>query len=1505
MAPEPARTRNSVRRRILPFEVSRRALVVFGAIFLAACSSSDCGCEGFEQRPFPPEHYDKTTPQGAQIRLSPTGIEFIEQNVEGLISGAIPGGLNFCLPRDDGPNADPKLCFPYVRGRSGHHMRDEQPTCDDGTEGCQISLTIESTEIRPVPDRRLEVDIVIGDLNPTVPFETEAPVIGTAKCDVTAYKRGSDVNTPATVRAIVPVDFDIDQMSPTRDLQLNVQEIQLNLDDVDFDLAGGWKCGAADLLRGLFRGTIEDLIRDQLGGTVDDLLRENLCLSCAEDPMACPQSASCAEDGVCVYDNSEDECVPAPLGVEGRLKLVDLLGQELTQQDEANVDTMFKMADFVRVDEGVTLAGRTGFQPERLAECAPVDPTARPGFAPVPISSALTSDQRPNGTPYMIAIGVHERIIEQVLWAAWASGGTCLQADSSLSDALSTASLGILLRGIRRLADGETRPVEIKIVPQRAPVVELGANTVTETMDGYAVDEGLLTIDWRDLDVHMYGWVQDRYTRLFTVRIDLLLPVALVPDGMGSLAVALGDFEAAIQNVRPRNSKILSDDPEKIKDLIPTLVGLALPSLASSLDLAFELPEFFGLRIALGQGDVTSLQDGQDEFVAIFADLEQAPMMMAMSAQWLPQPEIVDWSVSYPEPIVGDLVRPELTVDVRGLLPGPIPQPLEPGEEVEFAWRVDGGPWSLYRKRGQLHIDAPQMALPGEHTLEVRARMAGDPYTANREVTAMRTILIDYQPPQLTIEREGRTVELLARDLTDGAEQLWYRWRVHDGQRARPWTEWTHKHQLELAQLGVAGGPARLEVEVRDRSGKIARDEQTIRAEAFEGLAPMNQPAAPAAPSADGAADDQAAACAAAPGQRPAAPGGLLLLLGAVGLWGVRRRRWAAAALSSLLGLAAAGCTDDVAQQQGGCAQACGDGEVCRSGQCVEGEGSNNPDNNPNQNNPEGADCVGDDECPEGQWCEEGMCVEPECTEDTDCAEGCAPERRGVCTDAQTCACEDFCPQGCADGEFCCNADNACQALPDPCDGQVCEPGFEPGEPVPGAGDPLTCMVSGGSCACVPLPPLPLGTHGRWADVTQDDQGTTYVSAYNQTYGDLMVGTLEGETFSWEFIDGVPAEGDIEGGLDGPRGGVADRGADVGQHTAIAVDDQGQLHVFYRDVDAGALKYARGQLGSGFEITALDELGDVGHWTQASFTGGQVHLAYHVPSFEEQGQPPASHVRYRAIDPAADLAAVAGTPGELVLQGPGAEPCAEECAEGDVCLQSAGQCATPTDDCGMCAEGFACAQGTCEAVFTQGAPQGLIPTVGQFLDLTPTPDGGLLLVFYDGDRGEIGWLERSSQGAWGMPQYVGAPSGPYASAMKDAAGTIHLAYMDESEYALLYQAIGGMGAGPEVITRGLRETGDEYLINRIGEGVELRVRGDGQPEVTYQDATRHILYKATRQMGGGWQAQAIGQAGDPYDGAHGFYSAMLRTPGASVVIDYVINSQAEQPTATPSAHALP
>ncbi len=1443
-------------RRRLPGWVSPKFALLSVVIFMAACSSNSCSCNGFEQTPFPSEHYDKTLPNGGQLRVTQSGLGFLQDHIPELISQVQPGGLNFCVPQQTGT---PKICT--------------DSTCADGSTGCQLDMSISDAQLQPQPPDTLDANITIGDIGGQDANGDNLDVIDVkiagATCNLHLYNKNGNKSQPAEIQATLPVKFTIDQNSPTKDLRLDIGDVQMAnfTDQVSYELKGaggvwsGIACTVGGWLSSLFNGTINGMIKDKLTSAIDDIKAQQLCRACGSGQPACPGGSTCGDNGnaqSCMYP--DNTCVPRELGVEGKLDIGQLLGN-YSQNPDAAVYVMGKAADMATVDTGLSLGLRTGGQPTDFGRCVPVDPSGRPSLEPIDPSPSILADTRPNGgDPFMIGIGVHKRTIEHILWSTWASGAVCMKIDSNSVSQLSAKTLGILLPSIKELAGGDAM-VYLQIAPQTAPKVKLGANTVSPDGDTYSIDDPLMTVNWKDLDLHFYVYANERFVRVFTLRADLILPIALAADGQGSIIPVLGDLGDAVQNIRPVKTGLLKEDPQRVIDLIPTLMGMALPSLAGSISQPIQLPEFMGMRIALSQDDITSVDN--KTMIALYADLVPASTQ-PFSAML--DTTIYDTDVDLSEWTASGIPHPKAILDVAADLPA-YAQAVDAGD-IEYSWRVDGGLWSLYHRTNRLEIKDPMLVLEGRHRIEVRARFRGDPSTTEPE-PAVTYVNVDYSAPDFSIQRDKQHVTLAASDAVDKLGDLMFRYRIIDGQGHSTWTPWQHDNTIDLAKEG-APAHFRLVAQVRDRAGHVAEDQQNVVWEPMK-LDHIDGPAAP------NAGDPQAAGCSAAGQNTPVgAAGGVLALFGVLLLLWRRRqdRPRAKGALAKfgplalvIAALALAGCSDNAAGKHK--AKSC------------------------------------DPACAANQQCVDGACqlAENGCNSDADCSCDAAGQV-AVCGDDGMCACQQACADGCGDGQFCCYKNNSCQDLPDPCADKVCDPGFEPKATSPGTGDSATCEVSGAVCDCAPLPPLPLGIHGQYASVAENN-GVRAAAVYNKTYTDLMVATVDdsGQP-TWYFVDGVPDSGDIEGDLNGPRGGIADQGPDVGTHTAIGVDANGNLHVLYRDEDNGTLKYARGTKGADgytFETKTIDDQGDTGYYSSVLIDGDTVHAVYSVKQVDDPDNGWQTQLRYINFPVDAPLDQLAPSP-TVVYADAANDPCGSSCGSGEECFTSSATCAAPTDDCtDTCADGLACNQGSCMPIFV--APKKAYPFMtGVFAQLSKTSDG-LAVTFFDNLQRHVGWATRAADGTWGDAQFLSKRSGPYASVAFDANGKLHLAYMDPATQNLVYQV--GVEGDPEIVANGVRDTVDGYLLNDIGEDVDLKLHADGTVQVLYQDATWHKLQLATRDADGNWSTQTLGEPGDPYTGAHGFFAAMVRdVDNSNMAVDFVLNNQTDPSEGKPEFHEL-
>lgn len=729
-----------------------KLLLFTGLTLLAACSGDGCGCEGFVQQPFPQEAYEHTTPAGGQVRLTQTGLSFIESNVPFLLDQFMPGGLSFCIPRDTSSN--PSLCV--------------ADTCDDGQPGCQVDLNLDRTAIQAVPSRTLKTSITIGKIDEALSFDYKFGL--TVRCEVKLHKKGASEDTPAQVKAEIPVNLGVDTSSALRELKINVGTIDLDLDGVDFKIRGRENlgdtvaCGGASLVRGLFRGMIEEQIDTMLNTTTQGFADEFLCRKCGTGLPSCPSSATCRQ-GFCV-ERSTNVCMPTPLGIEGALNFSQLLG-DFSLDDDTPLALLAKAGDFASVDTGVGVGLRTGFVPLNESSCVPIKNHPRPTTTAIPRSAALNQNKHPDtGNPFMLGMGLHKDILEQMLWSTWASGGVCLSISTDQVEMLNSSAIGMFLPSLQTLTNNISRDVTIHIVPQKPPVIKLGKNTIEPHNNSYKITDSLFTVDWKDVDLHVFTYIQDRHTRIMTLRTDLLLPIAIAPDGSGGITPVIENLSNAIQNVRPLRTEILAEDPERLLSILPILLDLALPGITEMITQTIQLPEFLGFRLKLDQSDITSIDE--NTFVAIFANFVRgtSPLRTAL------QPVIASPHIDSQRTTSDNFPSPRVELDLFALEHGWRPASTN---SVEYSYRINGGLWTLYENTSRLTIDHPLFALQGRHTIEVRARLAGD-NTYSSPITTQHTVLIDFEAPTLDLEPRAKNLHFIGRDAVD--TQLQYRYRV-------------------------------------------------------------------------------------------------------------------------------------------------------------------------------------------------------------------------------------------------------------------------------------------------------------------------------------------------------------------------------------------------------------------------------------------------------------------------------------------------------------------------------------------------------------------------------------------------------------------------------------------------------------------------------------------------------------------------------------------------------
>jgi hypothetical protein len=472
--------------------------------------------------------------------------------------------------------------------------------------------------------------------------------------------------------------------------------------------------------------------------------------------------------------------------------------------------------------------------------------------------------------------------------------------------------------------------------------------------------------------------------------------------------------------------------------------------------------------------------------------------------------------------------------------------------------------------------------------------------------------------------------------------------------------------------------------------------------------------------------------------------------------------------------------------------------------------------------------CVTTADCDEGRTCFGGRCVF-----NAPCKGGCGSG--SICDiDSDTCFDMPSCTAQCADGQMKIVAD------PDTQSGAHC------------------CKVD---CKCETLPPVRPGQYGYYASlgITRDD---VVVSAYDQTYGDLVLahfGSMDGKLTRLEYIDGYPSSGAIVANPNGPRGGRADPGPDVGQHTSIAVDAQNVVHIAYYDKTNGQLRYIN-NAGGKWNPSVVDADGNVGYYTSIAIgPDGNPRIAYMlVEGTRPPDQTKITALKYAVAHSPAPSSPTDWTTAYVDARAKPLPPCDGACPMGQACIDQMGmggpQCVNEEMGCmPACGTNQAC-------IDRQGAPtcvdkipllpiDDLVPGTGLFASLAITSTGTPKIAYYDRVDGDLKLAVGGANDAFSVVTLDGndpmSPSdvGQHASLAIDPNGVVAIAYVDVTKTDLVYLEL-TPGAAPvrEVVDNGVSAPD----IRMVGPDASLLFDSNGNPAIAYQDPTNIDLLYARR-----------------------------------------------------------
>ncbi|AKF05600.1 hypothetical protein [Sandaracinus amylolyticus] len=1329
-----------------------------------ACGGGGCsGCEGCGVAPIPGGFpLSQRIPNSAQVRLSESGIQFIEDNIMSIVGTLLMGGLEFDVPQMSGSqsigvgNVSYTLCTSNDCVARGE-IQDLDLTPQNGSNrlSALIQVILDSRDSagnrRAIPVR-LRGSGVLFWLDTTCQADIDTrngsrPHIGFA-ADIDFVEETRAPRTGYTRVAVASANFASGQ----------------DIEDDDIDIGGcdGLDGGIINGVIGLVKGQLLGALTGQITPVLTDAIDSQLCTRAGE--TGCPTPGSrpdgAGPDAVCVFESAPDQCVPILLGTDGRGDLGAaflggfspgthapgqfVLGAGGEGEAVNNGMSLFMVGGFMSMDPTFTTS--PGHNP-----CVPVvDPPCVPGGTgadgcSIARAEAFRGNVIPGtSTPAHVGIGIAEDFLDYAGYGMFDSGMLCIGAGTRLSQQLSTGLVSGLVPSLNTLTFPERgSPLTLAIRPQLPPDFTIGTNAGAP----------LLTVFLEQVQIDWYVWSTERYVRFMTYQTDLTIEI--------NLDVEAGEIVPRIEGVTATNSmvfnnELITEPPDNVARAVENVLGTFAGMLGGSID-PIALPDIMGFELDVPAEGIRGVADGGESFLGIFANLRLAgsaivsPVETSLEVSDL---ELDHESMALETWAQGDGNSVWLHFGAEGA----------PGAEYEYSYRIDGMTWSRWTSDPRVRIDDDVLLLQARHVIEARARIRGEGDSVDRS-PARTELIVDVLPPEVQVSSEGTGFVVHASDLISAEEQLEYRFRVRDGE----WSAWQSSPRYEPDSLLVDGGM--LGIEVRDEAGNVSSATFPL----IRGI-----------PNPVGGGCDCGVAVGGTDRNAPLALVGSLLLLGAMvvrrrrALDGAKLRRVLTIGMLMLpLVLGAQGCE-------------CGDGGG-------------------------GAPC-GD------------MCIAAA-------------------------------PPGLTAGQICCEETNMCASYDVDA---LCDPGFT---------CPIANLVVGTGCEvtcseCMRKPPLQQGMIGTDLDLVVSESGEQYVSAYsagvptNQRYGDLVLGTISTSgDVEWEIVDGAP-DRPVTNDPDAWREGVSAPGDDVGRWTSIA-DSGSSLYIAYYDATNGALKLAIGSPGA-WETHTVDDTGDAGRYASlVLLEGGAPAVAYlRVEENAAGSGQPRSTVRVAVASDANPTSETSWTITEVAGADVFCRP--DFCGTGQVCLEN-GSCVVPTSDCAEDCGDNQCFMGTCQAALPANYVEDLPPAYGLYTALARTPSGGLVVAWYDRGQGNLYASELASVGGtWGAPILVdgyargddssSGDSGIGTSIFVDAAGTVHVAYVDGAEEALRYVSIaGGVPSVPQTIDTGTSDGTTPHTDGRhiVGDDSSIVVTDGGEIRVTYQDATVQHLMLARRAAGGG------------------------------------------------------
>lgn len=577
-------------------------------VFALACGQQSCSCDCAAPLDRPLDENTRLY-DSMQARLTPAAFDFIEQNLPDIIETFMEGGLTFDVPPTD---ASQEIGWCPVC------ITIDITICQNH---CPLTAEIVDVNLTPVSPNKLQLDAHIN-LRGTITIN------GTFDCDI-----------PLDIRN-KPVRADVYFLTDDRDrlLYFDVGQVTLTISSGDIQLTCDWgwlsDIGLGSLiddvvnwLVGLLTPLLNNQLNSQLNQAVDDAVADSICLPCDYYTLGCPSPSSCQNN----FCQQAGGCRKTPMGMVGAVDLSEQMSG-LGHPNPLKVMLMLGQwsatsVDRVVVNNGLELRLIGAADAERHPCVPEPSPSEIPANAP-PARLVFTDTVPGTSDGYMAGVGVSDAMLDWFLYKLHLGGLLCLSLGTETTDMLTSSTLALMgMPSLNALTGHRPAPVMIKFRPTRVPYAEIGAGTFTTDAQGNRViDEPLLYIFIPGLELDFWVKIDERWIKVVTIGLDLEMDLGLDVDAQNRLVPFFGDDSIKLSKVRVTNYELLEEDPAGLEQLLPALIGMALPMLTGAIK-PIEIPPLQGFVVEIRALKGVKPRAGTPyyEYIGLYASLRFEP----------------------------------------------------------------------------------------------------------------------------------------------------------------------------------------------------------------------------------------------------------------------------------------------------------------------------------------------------------------------------------------------------------------------------------------------------------------------------------------------------------------------------------------------------------------------------------------------------------------------------------------------------------------------------------------------------------------------------------------------------------------------------------------------------------------------------------------------------------------------------------------------------------------